>query len=564
MRIGIQRKISGLLFLSLLAIGFSIGIAFYFKYTDYMMRSVVDRLHNGLFSIYNIVDIEGLPELKKESNHSPEYIKNWKKIKSIQKELRLAYIYIVLMNEKNQFYFTYDTGEDPTKSGPDDNYFRIYNDAPSEAFESFASGKMIVVKGQYTNKQGTFQSAFYPIRVNGKIIGVIGADCNILDILELKKQAMFTIVFVLFLGLMFVILFRIIVQRWIVNPIIALNDGSRKIANGNLDYVIVVFQNDEIGDLAKSFNIMLRNLKANFATIQRRNEKLEERVEERTEELRSTFATIQELKNQQDEDYFLTTLISSPLMQNRNKSPFVKIDFLIEQRKKFQFRGKTYSLGGDISIAGNLNFFGRPFTMFFNGDAMGKSMQGASGALVIGSVVNSIMSRSAANKRVITKDPDRWLRETFFEIQKVMEAFEGAMLVTCILGVIDDETGLLQFFNTEHPLSVIYRNGKASFIEHEITMHKLGIPLNTEVDLFQFQLQPGDVILCGSDGKDDLILNGSVPGINITNEDPKLFLNIVEVSDGQLEQIYKNLLSKGELSDDLSVVRISYKETTMS
>ncbi len=563
MKISIQKKITSIFFLSLLALGISIGITLYLKYTDYMMRSVIDRLYSGMFSIYNIVNIEGLTELNKQSEHSSEYIKNWKKIKSIQKELKLAYIYIVMMNDKNQFHFIYDTGDDPTKLETYDNYFKIYADAPSEAFEAFASGKMVIVKGQYTNKWGTFKSAFYPIRVNGKIIGVIGADCNISEVLELKKQAVVTTLFILLLGVIPVILFGIIVQRWIVNPIIGLIDGTRKIASGNLDYSIAISQNDEIGDLAKNFNIMSRNLKASFATIQRHNEKLQERVEERTEELRSTLATVQELKNQQDGDYFLTTLIASPLMQNRNKSPHVKIDFLIEQKKKFQFRGKTYSLGGDISIAGNVNFFGRPFTVFFNGDAMGKSMQGASGALVIGSVVNSIMSRSAANKRVITKDSGRWLRETFFEIQKVIETFEGAMLVSCVLGVIDDETGLLQFFNAEHPLSVIYRDGKASFIENEITMHKLGIPFNTEVDLFQFQLELGDVFFCGSDGRDDLNLNQSEPGINISKENPKFFLNTVEASDGQLEQIYKNLLSRGELSDDLSIIRISYKETTM-
>lgn len=564
MKISIQKKITSIFFLSLLALGISIGITLYLKYTDYMMRSVIDRLYSGMFSIYNIVNIEGLTELNKQSEHSSEYIKNWKKIKSIQKELKLAYIYIVMMNDKNQFYFIYDTGDDPTKPEAYDNYFKIYSDAPSEAFEAFASGKMVIVKGQYTNRWGTFKSAFYPIRLNGKIIGVIGADCNISEVLELKKQAIVSILFILFIGVILVILIRVIIQRWIVNPIIGFSDGIRKIANGNLDYSIAISQNDEIGDLAKNFNIMSRNLKASFATIQRQKEKLQERVEERTEELRSTLATVQELKDQQEGDYFLTTLIAYPLMQNRNKSPHVKIDFLIEQKKKFQFRGKTYSLGGDISIAGNVNFFGRPFTMFFNGDAMGKSMQGASGALVIGSVVNSIMSRSAANKRVITKDSDRWLRETFFEIQRVMETFEGAMHISCVLGVIDDETGLLQFFNAEHPLSVIYRDGKASFIEHGITMHKLGMPFNTEVDLFQFQLQPGDVILCGSDGKDDLNLNQSEPGINIPKGNPKVFLTTVEASDGQLEQIYKNLLSQGELSDDLSIVRISYKQTVMN
>ncbi|MBK7054029.1 MAG: SpoIIE family protein phosphatase [Leptospiraceae bacterium] len=562
MKIGIEKKINSILFLSLLAVGLSIGVTFYFKQNDYMMKSVIDKLYNGLFSIYNIVDMESLPNLNKKSSQSQEYIQNWKKIKNIQKELGLASIYIVLMNERSQFYFVYDSGDDPTTKQPHDNYFKEYKDPPSEAFESFTSGKMVVVNGHYSNQLGTFKSAFYPINVNGKIIGVIGADSNIAKILELKKESLLLIGLFLFLGLIIVILAGRVIKQWIVTPINELNYGIRKIANGNLNYSISLNENNEIGELVTSINTMTRNLKTNFTTIQKHNKQLEERIEERTNELKETLSEVQELRIQQEGDYFLTTLIAEHLMQNRNKSPYIKIDFLTEQKKTFQFKGKTRHLGGDISIAGNLNFLGKKFTMFFNGDAMGKSMQGAGGALVIGSLVNSIMSRSAANKRVITKESDRWLRETFFEIQKVMEAFDGTMFVSCILGVIEDETGLLQFFNAEHPLSIIYRDGKANFIEDGITAHKLGMPFNVDVGLIQFQLQPGDVIFCGSDGKDDLILNKGSSGTRIINENQRLFLKIIEMSEGQLDKIYSNLVNKGELSDDLSIVRISFKENS--
>ena len=562
MKIGIEKKINSILFLSLLAVGLSIGVTFYFKQNDYMMKSVIDKLYNGLFSIYNIVDMESLPNLNKKSSQSQEYIQNWKKIKNIQKELGLASIYIVLMNERSQFYFVYDSGDDPTTKQPHDNYFKEYKDPPSEAFESFTSGKMVVVNGHYSNQLGTFKSAFYPINVNGKIIGVIGADSNIANILELKKESLLLIGLFLFLGLIIVILAGRVIKQWIVTPINELNYGIRKIANGNLNYSISLNENNEIGELVTSINAMTRNLKTNFTTIQKHNKQLEERIEERTNELKETLSEVQELRIQQEGDYFLTTLIAEHLMQNRNKSPYIKIDFLTEQKKTFQFKGKTRHLGGDISIAGNLNFLGKKFTMFFNGDAMGKSMQGAGGALVIGSLVNSIMSRSAANKRVITKESDRWLRETFFEIQKVMEAFDGTMFVSCILGVIEDETGLLQFFNAEHPLSIIYRDGKANFIEDGITAHKLGMPFNVDVGLIQFQLQPGDVIFCGSDGKDDLILNKGSSGTRIINENQRLFLKIIEMSEGQLDKIYSNLVNKGELSDDLSIVRISFKENS--
>jgi hypothetical protein len=57
----------------------------------------------------------------------------------------------------------------------------------------------------------------------------------------------------------------------------------------------------------------------------------------------------------------------------------VKTEFIIKQKKQFEFKRKQADLGGDICITGNLRLgtkdkFKR-YTMAMNGDAMGKSMQ---------------------------------------------------------------------------------------------------------------------------------------------------------------------------------------------
>ncbi|MCE9500761.1 MAG: hypothetical protein K8R21_09705, partial [Leptospira sp.] len=87
---------------------------------------------------------------------------------------------------------------------------------------------------------------------------------------------------------------------------------------------------------------------------------------------------IQLLKVQQDGDYFLTSLLAKPLFYNANKSENVKSEFVIKQKKNFEFRNKFADLGGDICVTGNLKFGTtdnfRRYTMAMNGDAMGKSM----------------------------------------------------------------------------------------------------------------------------------------------------------------------------------------------
>jgi HAMP domain-containing protein/tetratricopeptide (TPR) repeat protein len=549
------------------AVGLSIGLSFYIQYSNFMMKSIEDKLFNGLFSIHTIVDFSKINSYTKETRYDEVYIENWKKIKSIQENLKLAFIYVLRIQEDGKLYFVIDTGTNPdpklAKSNTeiDDNFLLHYNDAPLEVMQAVKDRKMVINKNAYTDKWGTFKSAFYPIIINDKVIGVIGADCKIDDIIQLQNKAKITLAIILSVGILVILISSNLIKKLIILPIISLNKGSKEIADGNLSYRILISQKDEIGELANSFNKMATSLKESFDTIQEHNEQLEEKVAKRTEELNSTLKKVQELKNQQDGDYFLTTLITNPLMQNRNKSESVKVDFYLDQKKKFQFKGKTHALGGDINISGNLNFKGTKHTMFFNGDAMGKSMQGAGGALVIGSVLNSIMARSAAKGRVLEISPKEWIRETFLEIQRVMESFDGAMLVSCILGLVNEKTGKVYYFNAEHPFSVLYRDGIASFIEKDISAHKMGMPFNQDVIIFEFTLQPGDSILCGSDGKDDLILNKSQEGIRVINEDEAIFLKHVENSKANLQELFDCLSGYGELSDDLSIVKITFNPT---
>ena len=75
-----------------------------------------------------------------------------------------------------------------------------------------------------------------------------------------------------------------------------------------------------------------------------------------------------------------------PLGQNNAFSKNVEIEFFVKQKKNFIFRKREYELGGDINISENIELQGKKYIVFLNGDAMGKSIQGAGGVLVLGTV----------------------------------------------------------------------------------------------------------------------------------------------------------------------------------
>ncbi|CAD5930542.1 adenylate/guanylate cyclase domain-containing protein [Planktothrix agardhii] len=78
----------------------------------------------------------------------------------------------------------------------------------------------------------------------------------------------------------------IFTARWISTPILRLSQASQAIASGELEQTIPVEPIKELGILATSFNTMTQQLKASFNELEKTNAELEQRVEERTADLR--------------------------------------------------------------------------------------------------------------------------------------------------------------------------------------------------------------------------------------------------------------------------------------
>ncbi|TGK11691.1 HAMP domain-containing protein [Leptospira fletcheri] len=369
---------------------------------------------------------------------------------------------------------------------------------------------------------------------------------------------------IILLSVIFVVLalFPLFFKNSLVDPLNGLLAGVEKVNKGDLDVVVPVKVRDEIGFLADSFNAMVSSIKQARRELQDYAENLEEKVRERTREVQEKMEEVQRLKVQQDGDYFLTSLLAKPLFYNANKSKLVSTDFIIRQKKQFEFRGKHSDLGGDICVTGNLRL-GRSdsfkrFTVAMNGDAMGKSMQGAGGALVMGVVMNSILARSAANNRILDSTPEQWLADIYQEIHAVFKSFNGSMVISAGVYLVEDETGKCWYFNAEHPFTVLLRDGKASFVEDGLTLRKLGLDSEFDFQVHSFQLQTGDILILGSDGRDDVDLTPDET-VRTINEDETLFLRHVEKARGNLEEIETEIRKTGELTDDLSLLKIEFQ-----
>jgi len=195
-----------------------------------------------------------------------------------------------------------------------------------------------------------------------------------------------------------------------------------------------------------------------------------------------------------------------------------------------------------------------------NSDAMGKSIQGAGGALVLGAVFSSIVERTLFAAEVRAQSPERWLKNAFLDLQKVFVGFDGTMLVSLFIGLVDDETGAMYYINAEHPHAILYRKNRAEFLPGQPMFFKLGTTgLDSRINVQVIRLEPDDVILAASDGRDELVPPGTARG-DKTQFDETHFLGVVDATEGSLERLQDLIDRFGDLSDDISVVRAGFME----
>ena len=291
------------------------------------------------------------------------------------------------------------------------------------------------------------------------------------------------------------------------------------------------------------------------------NTELEMKVEDRTKKLSESLEQVQKLKEQQDGDYYLTSLLLEPLSGNfiEGKNTEFKTETIIHQKKQFQFKKSKSEIGGDICIIDEIILERLTYTVFLNGDAMGKSMQGAGGCLVLGTVFKSILERNHSTPDTRDIPPEVWIKESFKELQNVFVSFNGTMLISAMFGLIDNRNGTVYYVNAEHPFTILYRDGHASFIDQKNHLLKIGVELKKSPFRVQlFQMHPGDCLFIGSDGKDDILIGQDREGGRIINEDETLFLRILDAANGDLTKIGDLLNEQGELTDDFSLLKIGF------
>jgi HAMP domain-containing protein len=108
---------------------------------------------------------------------------------------------------------------------------------------------------------GNFLSGYAPIfDKNNLPVAILGIDINANDVRLAEKDLLYRGIFVLLMGIVFSLLLGSIFSIRIISPVKKLIDGTKHIAGGDLSYRVKIPSQDEIGQLALSFNDMTASL----------------------------------------------------------------------------------------------------------------------------------------------------------------------------------------------------------------------------------------------------------------------------------------------------------------
>ena len=355
----------------------------------------------------------------------------------------------------------------------DNNGNIINNDKTNSVTESLAQEKGIsefVTNEILSGKTGVSLApnmnyyAYTPITSTGwKFCVKIPENVILSPVRSINRNVILTIL--LFLGAFLIILLTVGVasrkfSSKLTKPIIALSNDVKEISGGNLDYRAKIYDNDEIGDLAKSFNDMAVSLKDYIKNL----------------------AAVTAEKERIGAELNVATQIQADMLP-RIFPPF-------SDRKEFEIYATmtpAKEVGGDF-----YDFF------LIDEDHLCLVMADVSGKGVPAALFMVIAKTLIKNRALMGGTPSEILRDVNMQL---CEGNDAELFVTVWLGILDIKTGKVTSSNAGHEYPAIKRADSNTF-ELFKTKHSPAVATMEGLRFKQneFELKHNDILYIYTDG----------------------------------------------------------------
>jgi two-component system NtrC family sensor kinase len=158
----------------------------------------------------------------------------------------------------------------------------------SRVFSSRQGHRVLGVISAIYNEPDCYTADCHAHPSDQKVLGVLDIGMSLAEVDEEIKDAQSKMVaFTVIVFLVISITLSISIRRYVTRPVRELVKATKRVAEGDLDSTISIKGEDEIAQLASSFSQMTSDLKKADDKLVEWGKTLEQKVHERTEELRS-------------------------------------------------------------------------------------------------------------------------------------------------------------------------------------------------------------------------------------------------------------------------------------
>ncbi|MBO9542781.1 SpoIIE family protein phosphatase [bacterium] len=362
----------------------------------------------------------------------------------------IGYIYTMRQDPSGTWHYLIDSAKpgDPAHSGFDEAYTGTGTDSMDRALARPAADRKFS-----TDAFGTWLSGFAPIKDQaGATVAIVGVDMNAAEVLQEERRLLKIALAILIAGLAFALGISIWLARILTKPISQLVEGTRKVSAGDLTIRVPAARQDELGDLARSFNAMI-------GAIETHREEIKE-SERMTQEL----ATARKIQQ-------------AMLPAEAPSDEAVNIDFYLET---------STEVGGDYFDFLPLD---KNQLALVIGDVTG---HGVPAALLMAVIKSCLHTQVLTDFRVtnVMSIANNILHQSSFERR----------FMTFFYSLLDTETGRLTYANAGHPYPFHYRSEHRTVEMLEMASYPLGVRPTLKVKEQEVTMEPGDVLVFYSDG----------------------------------------------------------------
>ena len=318
--------------------------------------------------------------------------------------------------------------------------------------------------------------------------------------------------FLILLGILISVLLYLSLNKYIMKPINVLTDIAKKIGKGE-EVKIKVEKPEEFAQLALTFDKMTRDIK----TITKEKEKINSEL--------SIARTIQ------------ASSVPNKFPAFPDKSEF---DIFASMESAKEVGGDFY----DFYFIDENNF------MFLIADVSGKGVPAALFMMTAKTLINNMAQVGYSPKDLIQ-----------IINKKMCENNKQGFFVTMLSGIVNIKTGKLTMINCGHNKPLIKRiNGNYEYLEIDSNT-PLGIFEETDFEIYESQLQKGDIIFTYTDGITEAMnideemygeerLYNYLNSIKDVNDIEKILLNV--------KQNLKLYTNSAPQSDDITMLGFKY------